>query len=186
MKNKFFILCSHFFFLFFPSFSFLCLSPHCLSISSFFLHRPTDPSFFLRDPSPICTSPATTNPSPPTWPISASLLYFRHFGFVFRAVLVFRLCVSSCACVSGLFVFRICVSGWVFVSGMGFGFCFRLGLCFGLWFFCFLFFSSSLVLMGMAGCGCAMIFMGLMVVVVVCWWLNEILFYCSVYIILLC
>ena len=42
--------------------------------------------------------------------------------------------------------------------------------------------------MGMAGCGCAMIFMGLMVVVVVvvCWWLNEILFYCSVYIILLC
>ena len=93
MKNKFFILCSHFFFLFFPSFSFLCLSPHCLSISSFFLYRPTDPSFFLRDPSP------------PTWPISASLLYFRHFGFVFRAVLVFRLCVSSCACVSGLFVF---------------------------------------------------------------------------------
>ena len=36
------------------------------------------------------------------------------------------------------------------------------------------------------GCGCAMIFMGLMAVVAVCWWLNEILFYCSVYIILLC
>ena len=48
---------------------------------------------------------------------------------MFWVVLVFRLCVSSCACVSGLFVFRICVSGWVFVSGMGFGFCFRLGLC---------------------------------------------------------
>ena len=36
------------------------------------------------------------------------------------------------------------------------------------------------------GCGCTVIFMGLMVVVMVCWWLNEILFYCSVYIILLC
>ena len=118
----------------------LSLSPHCLSISSFFLHKPTDPSFFLRDPSLICTSPATTNPSPlthvrpPTWPISASFLYFWRFRFVFRAVLVFRLCVSS------LLVFQICVSGWVFVSGMGFGFCFWLSLCFGLWFFCFFFF----------------------------------------------
>ena len=36
------------------------------------------------------------------------------------------------------------------------------------------------------GCGCAMISMALMAVVVVFWWLNEILFYCSVYIILLC
>ena len=32
----------------------------------------------------------------------------------------------------------------------------------------FLFCSSSLVLMGTVGCGCAVIFVGLMVVVVVC------------------
>ena len=102
--------------------SFILLSPslssHCLSISSFFLHRPTDPSFLLRDPSPICTSPAVTDPSlpthvrPPTWPISASLLYFRRFGFVFRAVLVFQLCVSAlcfrlCLCFG--FVFQACL-----------------------------------------------------------------------------
>ena len=36
-------------------------------------------------------------------------------------------------------------------------------------FFAFFFCSSSLVLMGTAGCGCAIIFMGLMVVVVM-WW----------------
>ena len=116
-----------FYFLFFLTLILLssCLSPHCLSISSFFLHRPTDPSFFLRDPSSICMSPTATDPSPsthvrpPTWPISASFLYFRHFDFVFQAVLVFRLCVSS------LLVFRICVLSWVFVSGMGFGVWFR-------------------------------------------------------------
>ena len=65
------------------------------------------------------------------------------------------------------------------VSGMGFGLAVLifLGFCFILlhWFW-----------WARRGCGCAMIFMGLTVVVVVCWWLNEILFYCSVYIILLC
>ena len=115
-------------FLFFV-FSFIILSPslspHCLSIFSFFLHKPTNPSFFLRDPSPICTSPAATNPSlsthvqPPTWPISASILYFQRFSFVFQAVFVFRLCVS------GFLVFQV---GWICVSGTGFGVWFwRLG-----------------------------------------------------------
>ena len=52
----------------------------------------------------------------------------------------------------------------------------------------FLFYSSLLVLMDTACCGCcgcAVIFMDLAVVVAERWWLNEILFYCSVYIILL-
>ena len=142
-----FLFWVHTFFLFFIL-SFIILSPslslQCLSISSFFLHRPTDPSFFLKDPSPICMSPVATKPSPsthvrpPTWPISASILYFRRFGFLFRAVLMFRLCVSGCAyvsayvsaCVSDLcfglggFVFQAWVSvcGFdVWVTRFGFG-----------------------------------------------------------------
>ena len=66
-------------------------------------------------------------------------------------------------------------------QGIGHGFRFGcvdfLGFCFVLlhWFW-----------WARQGCGCAMIFMGLTVVVAVCWWLNEILFYYNVYIILLC
>ena len=138
-----FLFCVHTFF-FFLVLSFIILSPslspHCLSISSFFLHKPTDPSFFLRDPSPIYTSLAATDPSlsthvqPSTWPISASILYFRRFSFVFQAVLVFQLCVSALcfglARVSNLcfelggFVFRAWVSvcGFdVWVTRFGFG-----------------------------------------------------------------
>ena len=48
---------------------------------------------------------------------------FRRFSFVFRAALVFWLCVSS------LLVFRICVLGWVDL-------CFKLGFCFGHGFRC--------------------------------------------------
>ena len=122
----------------------------------FFLphHRPTDPSFFLRDPSPICMSPAATDPSPSThvrpltWPISASILYFRRFGFVYRAVLVFRLCVSALciglACVSDLcfglggFVFWawVLVCGFdVWVTRFGFGGfrCLAMGFSVWLW-----------------------------------------------------
>ena len=65
------------------------------------------------------------------------------------------------------------------VLGMGFGLVVLifLGFCFVLlhWFW-----------WARRGCGCAVIFMGLTVVVVVCWWLNEIFFYYNVYIILLC
>ena len=53
-----------------------------------------------------------------------------------------------------------------------------------------LFCSSSLVFYGYWlewwGYGYAVFFMALMVVVVMFWLLNEILFYCSIYIILLC
>ena len=76
----------------------------------------------------------------------------------------------------------------------GLGFCFGHGFGFGCAdFSAFFFCSSSLVLMGTArlssdfygfdgGCGCVLV----VVVVVVYWWLNKILFYCSIYIILLC
>ena len=97
---------------------------------------------------------------------------------MFRAVLVFR---AFQLCVSGFF--RLCVSGcaWVVL-----GFCFGHGFRF--WcadFLGFSFCSFSLVLMGTVGLCLCSDFMGFMVVVVVFWWLNEILFYCSIYIILL-
>ena len=50
----------------------------------------------------------------------------------------------------------------------------------------FLFCSSSLVLMGTMGLWLCSDFYGFDGGCGVCWWLNEILFYCSVYIILLC
>ena len=50
----------------------------------------------------------------------------------------------------------------------------------------FLFYSSSLVLMGTMGLWLCSDFYGFDGGYGVCWWLNEILFYCSVYIILLC
>ena len=111
----FFILRLHYylyFFLFFLHFILLssCLSPHCLSISSFFLHTPIAD---LHEPN--CHRP-----------IAADL---THLGLssLFSA---FRVCVSGYACVLSLcfglclcfkFVFRAWVSIW---------------LC---WFFCFLF-----------------------------------------------
>ena len=104
-----------FYFLFFLAFILLfsCPSPHCLSISSFFLHRP----FFLPQ-RPIANLHEPSRHRPITIdPRSAADL--THFGLsslflVFRAVLVFWLCVLGCAYVSAL--------------------------CFGLWFFYFFFF----------------------------------------------
>ena len=157
------------FFLFFIILS--CFhSPFSVSLSSlplhlFFIPPQTHKPFFLpHRPSLIYMSPAAIDPSllthtrPPTWPISASLLYFRRFDFVFRTVLVFWLCVLGCAYVSAL-----CFSGWVCVSSCDFFaffffllhwfWCARRGcacvsaLIFLLSFFC----SSSLVLIGTAG-----------------------------------
>ena len=100
LKNIFYSFCISFSFL---RVSLLIASPSFLSSSI--------------DPSPIYTNAAATDPSlsthawPPTWSISAFLLYFQRFGFVFQAVLVFR---------AG-FLFQAWVSIW---------------LC---WFFCFIF-----------------------------------------------
>ena len=132
----------YFFYSFYISFSFLHVS-----------HLTASPSLLSSsiDPSLIYTSPTATDPSPLTWPISTSLLYFQHFGFVFRAVLVFWVCVSGCAYVSSL----------CFGHGFQFGY-----VDFSAFFFC----SSSLVLMGMTGlwlcsdfhgfdggCGCVLV-----------------------------
>ena len=79
------------FFLHFIPFS-LCLSS--LPLHLFFLPPQTLLSF-STDPSPICTSPVAIDPSPSTHarpltsPISASLLYFRRFSFVFQAGFLF-------------------------------------------------------------------------------------------------
>ena len=102
-KNFNLILRSHYFFflifLFFLHFILLssCLSPHCLSIFSFFLHRPiTD----LHEPS--CHKPIAADPC-----LTTDLIHLGHSSLFSP----FQLCVSSCAY----------VSGWIFVLGMGFG-----------------------------------------------------------------
>ena len=86
----FLILHSHYFFylLFFMHFIFLspCLSPHCLSISSFFLHRPIAD---LHEPSRHRL-------------IAVELTHFSLSSLFSSIWLVFRLCVSGCTCVSGL------------------------------------------------------------------------------------
>ena len=78
-----------------------------------------------------------------------------HFGLssLFSA---FRLCVLGCVCVSAL-CFGLCLCfGFVFQARFLFrawvSLLFQAGFVFGLWFFCFLFFfSSSLVLMDTTG-----------------------------------
>ena len=102
-----------FYFLFFLAFILLssCPSSHCLSISSFFLHRPfflpQRPIANLHEPSRY--RPITIDPR-----LGADLTHFDLSSLfsVFRAVLVFWLCVLGCAYVSAL--------------------CFGLGFCFGL------------------------------------------------------
>ena len=169
-----------------------------MSLSSLPLH------LLLSSSTPICMSPVATNPKPqvqslPTlthlglsFLFSTFVLVFRHgFRSEFRARFVFRAWVSASLCVSGV------------VSIYGFR---PLSLCFwsGLWIcsffflvFCFLFCSSSLVFDGYwlqwQVCGYVVISMVLIVVVAVFWRVNEILFivvfilfYYSVYIILLC
>ena len=59
-----------FYFLFFLNFIFPCLSPHCLSISSFFLHKP----FFL----PPQTHRRSAQAQPPQTPLSP--LFLSHFS----------------------------------------------------------------------------------------------------------
>ena len=63
-----------------------CLSPHCLSISSFFLHRPIAD---LHEPSRHRL-------------IAVELTHFSLSSLFSSIWLVFRLCVSGCTCVSGL------------------------------------------------------------------------------------
>ena len=102
-KIFYFVFTLLFYFLFFLAFILLspCLFPHCLSISSFFLHRP----FFLPQ-RPIANLHKPSRHRPITIdPRSAADL--THFGLsslflVFRAVLVFWLCVLGCAYVSAL------------------------------------------------------------------------------------
>ena len=108
------------------------LSPHYLSISSFFLHNPqtllssseTHRRFARAQPPQTRRRRPTfghrPNPFRPLFSIfDVSVLCFKLclcFGFVFRTCLCFE------------FVFRaawICVWGWVFVSGMGFCVWFR-------------------------------------------------------------
>ena len=71
-KNINFLFCVHITFLFFilSAFHSPCLSPLCLSISSFFLHRPFSPSLISQVQPPQnlfsivdLTSPAATDPS---------------------------------------------------------------------------------------------------------------------------
>ena len=120
------------------SFSFLCVS--LLIASPSLLYSSTDPQTLLSSSQTITDlhEPSRHRPIAAD-PHSATNL--THFGLssLFSA---FWLCVSGCACVLAL-CFGLCLCfGFVF---------FRLGLCFELWFFCFLFFSSSLVLMCTAG-----------------------------------
>ena len=90
---------------------------------------------------------------------------FSIFGILALCFGLF-LCFGLCLCFS--FVFQAMLMFRVCVSGMGFGFCFGLVLCFELWFFCFLFLFFFTGFDGHSRvCGCAVIFMGLMVVVVV-------------------
>ena len=152
-------------------------SPFSVSLSSlplhlFFLPPQTHRPFFLpQRPIVDLHKPSRHRAIIADPRLAADLTYFGLSSLfsAFRFCVSGCACVSGCVCVSGLLVFRICVSGWVFVLGMGFGFCFKMGLCFGLWFFYF-FFSSSLVLMGTTGlwlcsdfsgfdggCGCVLV-----------------------------
>ena len=134
-------------------------SPFSVSHSSlplhlFFLPPQTHRPFFLpQRPIVDLHKPSRHKPVAADPRLAADLTHFSlsslfsAFQFCVSAVLVFWLCVSGCACVSGLLVFRagflfrawvsVFVSRWVCVSGCDFS--------------TFFFFSSSLVLMGTTG-----------------------------------
>ena len=152
-----------------------CLSPHCLSISSFFLHR----------------SIADLHKPSHHKPIVAELTHFS-LSSLFSS---FRLCVSGCTCVSGLsaLCFGLCVSGYTCVLALCFGLCLGCaGLLFGAWlsvwvcwFFCVLFLLFVTSFDGPGRVVVVQWFLWVWYWLWLCWWLNEILFYCSIYIILL-
>ena len=153
-------------FFFFLNFILSCFhSPLIVSLSSLPLHLfflPHRPITDLHEPSrhrPIAANPRSATD-------------LTHFGLssLFSAFWLYvsgYSCVSGCACVSAL-CFRLCLCfGFVFQAWVSV-FVFGLVLCFELWFFCFLFLFFFTGFDGHSRvCGCAVIFMGLMVVVVV-------------------
>ena len=190
-KNINFLFCIHITFLFFilSAFHSPCLSPHCLSISSFFLHRPFSPSLISQAQPPQnlfsiadLTSPAATDPSVSLCTHSFSIEKDQATSLASKSGGQYQLGLdSSVKTMKPCPLAQVSSAGTEMdrVLGMGFGLVVLifLGFCFVLlhWFW-----------WARRGCGCAVIFMGLTVVVVVCWWLNEIFFYYNVYIILLC
>ena len=120
-----------FFFLFFPSLSFLRLS--LLTASPSLLSSSTNPQTLLSSSKTHCRSiqaqPPQTRHCRPTFSHRPDL--FRPLFSIFGV----QFCVSGCACVSALcfgFVFQACLCfrfvfrvGWICVSGMGFGVWFR-------------------------------------------------------------
>ena len=178
-------------------------SPFSVSLSSlplhlFFLPPQTHRPFFLpQRPIVDLHKPSRHKPVAADPRLAADLTHFSlsslfsAFQFCVSAVLVFWLCVSGCACVLALCFGLACVSdlcfGLGFCFGHGFRFLFRDGFVFrAVIFLLSFFFLLHWFWWARRGCGYVVIFMGLMVVVVMCWWLNEILFYRSVYIISLC
>ena len=167
---------SHYLFIFYS----FCIS-FSVSLSSLPLHL-----FFLPPHTFLSiadlTSPAATNPS---------VLLCTHFVLIEKDQATLLEAKSSGQYLLGLDssvkTMKSCPLAQVSsagtetdrVSGMGFGLVVLIFLG-----FCFVLLHWSW--WARRGCDCAVIFMGLMVVVAVCWWLNEILFYYSVYIILLC
>ena len=156
-KNINFLFCIHITFLFFilSAFHSPCLSPHCLSISSFFLHRP---SLHRRSHKPSRHRPFCFalhsfrfDREGPSHAVGGEI--GRSVSIRARFVSEDRETVPLGAGLVGLYR-----------NGQGIGHGFQFG-CVD--FSGFLFCSSSLVLMDTACCGCcgcAVIFMGLTVV----------------------
>ena len=139
-----YILRSHYFYLFIYSFllSFSFLRVSLLTTFPSLLSSSIDPQTLLSSSETYCWSAQAQLPQThrrrPTFGLSS----------LFSA---FWLCVSSCACVSAL-CFRLCLCfGLGFYFGHGFRFLFRARFVFQTVIFLLFFFSSSLVLMGMAG-----------------------------------
>ena len=147
-----------------PHFSSLTSQPSFRFLSLFVFSSDRVPHYPTRLKSEhsvsLCTHPQAT-------PLAAKSGGQYQLGLN-SSVKIVKLCAPRCRS-HRLVLNRIKYQAWVSVW-----------LCWFFWVFVLFFFT---VLMGTAW---LWFFMGLTMVVAVCWWLNEISFYCSVYIILLC
>ena len=180
LKNNNFLFYVHttfyYYYSFLLSFSFLHVSP--LTTSPSLLSSSTNPQTLLSSSE---THRWSAQAQPPQtrrhWPTFGCRL--THFGLS-SLFLAFRFYVSSCACVSGC----ACISAFVFRACLCFKFVFWAGFLYQAWvsifvfgwvcvsgcdFSAFFFFLLHWFWWAQRGCGCAVIFMGLMVIVVVCW-----------------
>ena len=169
---------SHYLFIFYSFY--ISFSVSLLTASPSLLSSSTDPSLHHRSHKPSRHKPFSPLPisqaqPPQTLPFHFALILFRSRRtkpHCWRRNQVDQLGLdSSVKTVKPCPLAQVSSIGTEMdnESGMGFGLAVLifLGFCFFLlhWFW-----------WAQRGCGCAVIFIGLMVVVAVCWWLNEILF----------